>query len=111
MKFKVNGNKWSIERTDGVSLKHHYNSTHEDKTQYVFGLCDFIHHTIYINEDVCFDQQLHTLKHELAHCWIFSIGCYYADLNEEMVCDIISTSNDFINEVVEKYKNTYEKRS
>lgn len=112
MKFKINGKQWGLEQTNGANLKMVYNSTHDDKAQYVFGLTDYVHHTIYINKDCCFDQQVSTLKHELAHCWIFNSGCYFADnMNEEMVCDIVSTSNEFINEVVEKYKNVYEKRS
>lgn len=54
---------------------------------------------------MCFDQQLKTLKHELTHCYIWSCGIYnVVEYNEEFICDLVSASNDFINQVVEKYK-------
>lgn len=53
---------------------------------------------------MCFEQQIKTLKHELTHCFIWSYGMYNVEgYNEEFICDLVSASNDFINEVVEKY--------
>ena len=54
---------------------------------------------------MCYDQQISTLKHELTHCYIWAHGMYnVTEFNEEFICDLVSASNDFINEVVEKYK-------
>lgn len=54
---------------------------------------------------MCFEQQICTLKHELTHCYMWNYGLYnITEYNEEFICDLISASNDFINEVVEKYK-------
>ena len=53
---------------------------------------------------MCFEQQIKTLKHELTHCFIWSYGMYNVEsYNEEFICDLVAASNDFINEVVEKY--------
>lgn len=61
---------------------------------------------------MCFDQQLKTLKHELTHCYIWCYGMYnVVDYNEEFICDLVSASNDFINEIVEKYRRNYEKNN
>ena len=38
------------------------------------------------------------------HCYIWMYGLYNApNFDEEMICDIVASSNDFINEVVEQY--------
>jgi hypothetical protein len=72
---------------------------------FAFGVTIFPKHEIWINEDMCFEQQIKTLKHELTHCFIWSYGMYNVEVyNEEFICDLVSASNDFINEVVEKYK-------
>ena len=46
-----------------------------------------------------------TLKHELTHCYIWNYGLYnVSNFNEEMVCDLVSSINDFINDIVVKFK-------
>lgn len=71
-----------------------------------FGLTIFSEHKIWINKDICFDQKIKTLKHELTHCYIWSFGLgSILNYTEEMVCDIVSASNDIINEIIEDYKD------
>lgn len=52
------------------------------------------------------DFMIRTLKHELAHVWMWEYGHNQdeKEFNNEDVCEIVACSNDFINEVVEKYK-------
>ena len=48
-----------------------------------------------------------TLKHELTHVWLYEYGHNQNDdkiFSYEDVCEIVASSNDFINEIVEQYK-------
>ena len=49
-----------------------------------------------------------TLKHELTHVWLYEYGHNQSEkeFNNENVCEIVASSNDFINEIVEQY-NSY----
>jgi Zn-dependent peptidase ImmA (M78 family) len=46
-----------------------------------------------------------TLKHELMHVWMYEYGHNQSDRNftNEDVCEIVACSNNFVNEVVERY--------
>lgn len=106
MKFKINNDEWTIEEKDKNELKELYEKETQEKTYFVFGVTIKSKHCIYINQDMCEEQKIRTLKHELTHCYIWEYGLYNVmDINEEVICDIVASSNDFINEVVEKYKN------
>ena len=105
MNFKINNMVWKIMMKSKEELLDKYNSNHDQKAYYLFGVALFPEHEIWLNEEMCYDQQIKTLKHELTHCYIWSYGIYNVpDYNEEFICDLVSASNDFINEVVEKYK-------
>lgn len=105
MNFKINNMTWKIIGKTKEELLEKYNSEHEQKAYYTFGVTLYPDHEIWINQDMCFEQQIKTLKHELTHCYIWSYGMYnIMEYNDELICDIVSASNDFINEVVEKYK-------
>lgn len=48
-----------------------------------------------------------TLKHELTHVWLYEYGHNQNDdktFNYEDVCEVVASSNDFINEIVRQYK-------
>ena len=103
--FKINNMTWKITYKDTKTLIAKLNSRCEEKVFYVFGLTLYDSHEIWINGDLCFEQQIKTLKHELTHCYMWSMGMHNViEYNEEFICDLVSASNDFINEVVEKYK-------
>lgn len=105
MKFKINNNEWEIIMCYPDTLKQMYEEAMEEKAYYVFGLTQKSTHEIYINNASCINQQIRTLKHELTHCYIWEHGLYYVDnVNEEVICDLVSASNDFINEVTERFK-------
>lgn len=98
MKFKINGITWNVLQKTAKVLLDRYNSEHEEKANYVFGVTIYPTHEIWINEDMCIKQQIDTLKHELTHCYMWCYGLYnILNFNEEIICDIVSASNDFIN--------------
>lgn len=104
MKFTINNDIWEIKENDTETLKQMYEKQYEEKAYYVFGVTVKPEHIIYINKDMCKEQQIRTLKHELTHCYIWEYGLYNVmDINEEVICDIVASSNDFINEVVNQY--------
>ena len=103
MNFEINNDTWEIRRADKDKMKELYNRiTGEDIC--VFGLTIKTSQIIYICSDICEEQQIKTLKHELAHCYIWEFGFYYVDANEETICEIVAKSNDFINNVVDDYR-------
>lgn len=106
MEFKINNDTWKILNKDCKTLLEELNS-HSDRDDYyfAFGVTKYPTHEIWINKEMSREQQIKTLKHELTHCYIFNYGLYNVpSFNEEMVCDLVSSINDFINGVVEQYK-------
>lgn len=100
MEFKINGTKWTIEEVDEATINN------EMKSDGTLGV------TIYKNQKIMLlkDQAniIKTLKHELTHVWMYEYGHNQNDdktFSYEDVCEIVASSNDFINEIVEKYKN------
>lgn len=104
MKFKCNNQEWKIINQDEQKLIEKYNSEFEEKANFVFGVTIYSKHEIWINKDMCEEQKINTLKHELTHCYIWNYGLYNVPhYTDEMVCDLVASINDFINEVVDEY--------
>jgi Zn-dependent peptidase ImmA (M78 family) len=57
---------------------------------------------------------IRTLKHELTHVWLWEYGHNQHEEGKkysyEDVCEIVANSNDFINEIVDKYKKEVKRR-
>lgn len=101
MKFKINGNTWEILTTSNEEINNIEGNNGEN---FIHGATRYDLNKIFINEDT--PEQLRTLKHELVHAWLYEYG-HRPDgkrYNEEDVCEIVASSNDFINEIVEQYK-------
>jgi Zn-dependent peptidase ImmA (M78 family) len=108
MKFRINNDNWQIKETDKDTMRDLWNKiTGEDTC--VFGLTIKTSQIIFINKNICEEQKIKTLKHELAHCYIWEYGFYYVEADEETICEIVAKSNDFINRVVEKYRKETKK--
>lgn len=106
MEFKINNDKWKIEERTAKELLDLYSTQKgpDENVCYIFGMMNKADHAIYINKEICKDQKIKTLKHELTHCYIWNYGLYNVPhFTEEMVCDLVSSINDFINDIVEKY--------
>ena len=103
MQFNINNNKWNIKIVDRGTMI----GKAEDST--VLG------YTIYGTQEILLlDEQaniLRTLKHELTHVWLWEYGHYQQEkeFTNEDVCEIVASINDFINEIIEKYRNYVEK--
>lgn len=99
MKFKINNTEWTIEEVDEATINN------EMKSDGTLGV------TIYNTQKIMLlkDQAniIKTLKHELTHVWMYEYGHNQNDnktFSYEDVCEIVASSNDFINEIVEQYK-------
>jgi len=98
MKFEINGTEWTIKEVDEAIIN---NETKQDDTLGV---------TIYKTQEILLLKTqaniMKTLKHELMHVWLYEYGHNQneKEFNCEDICEIVASSNDFINEIVEKYK-------
>ena len=99
MKFKINNTEWLIEEVDEATMNN------EMKADGTLGV------TIYKTQKIMLlkDQAniIKTLKHELTHVWLYEYGHNQNDdktFTYEDVCEVVASSNDFINEIVEQYK-------
>lgn len=97
MKFEINNTIWIIEEADEATIN---NVMKQDGTLGV---------TIYKDQKIMLlkDQAniVKTLTHELIHVWLYEYGHNQDEkqFNCEDVCEIVASSNYFINEVVDKY--------
>lgn len=103
MKFKINNDHWEIKEIDKDKMRELWKKITDEDTC-VFGLTIKTSQIIFLNSDICKEQRIKTLKHELTHCYIWEYGLYYTNADEETICEIVAKSNDFINEIVNKYK-------
>lgn len=107
MEFIINNDKWKIEEKPAEEMKNLYETQKypDEDVFFVFGLTNRAEHQIYINKNMVKEQKIKTLKHELTHCYIWEYGLYNVpDFTEEMVCDLVASINDGINDIVECYK-------
>ncbi len=98
MEFEINDTKWTIEIVNEDRIN---NETKNDNT---LGLTIYKEQKILILENQA--NIIKTLKHELMHVWMYEYG--HPQNDEELytfenVCEIVASSNDFINEIVNKY--------
>ena len=98
MKFKINNTEWEIKVVDEATIN---NKMKSDDTLGV---------TIYKTQEILLLESqaniIKTLKHELTHVWLYEYGHAQDDNSKysyEDVCEIVASSNDFINDVVEQY--------
>lgn len=102
-KFKINNTEWSIKEVSEAEINN------EMKNDYTMGI------TIYKTQEVLLLKEqaniIKTLKHELIHVWLYEYGHRQDDdkkYDYEDICEIVASSNDFINEIVEQYKSNKE---
>lgn len=99
MEFEINNSKWIIEEVEKDKI------TCENDGKIVFGTSDYIEQKISLLKEQA--NIIKTLKHELTHVWLHEYG--HNQNNDktwsyEDICEIVSSSNDFINEIVDKFK-------
>ena len=103
MKFTINGSTWEIQEKRLIDI---------NKEETWLGVSRYAKGIIEIACDIPYPQKIRTLKHELVHVWLYEYGHQQNDeetFTYENVCDIISASNGFINEVTAKYEKMLKK--
>jgi len=95
--FKINDTQYTIYQVEQIP--------DEDTT--AVGITLYQERKIYIKQ-LSFDFMKRTLKHELMHIWLWEYGHNQDDenktFNHEDICEIVACSNDFINDIVEKWE-------
>lgn len=98
MKFKINNTEWNIKNVDEATIN---NKMKQNGTLGV---------TIYKTQEILLLEKqaniIKTLKHELMHVWLYEYGHNQNEdktFSYEDVCEVVASSNDFINEIVQAY--------
>jgi len=97
MEFEINDTKWTIQEVDEATIN---NEMKQDGT---LGVTNYKDQTIMLLKNQA--NIVKTLKHELTHVWLYECGHNQSEkeFNCEDVCEIVASSNDFINDIVDKY--------
>lgn len=109
MKFTINNSEWEIielNKEEFLKTKKKLDEEMIEKSEensFVLGFCDNVHHKIYLNKYICKDELKRTLIHELGHCWLWSYGASYNGYSEDALCDTLSSSFEFISDILKKY--------
>lgn len=106
-KFIVNFNNNNYEILE-ISQEEMYNlgpNKNKDRNSYIpFGLTQHTNHKIYINKELCYEEKVRTLRHELMHAWMCSTANNgHREYDEEHICSMIEVSNDVIYKETERY--------
>lgn len=107
MEFEINGQVWTIEEVEKEKMSF-------ESSPYTLGLTIYCEQKILILKGMPSIEK--TLKHELTHVWLWETGHNQHEEGKEYsyedVCEIVACSNNFINEIVNKYmEGRYEKES
>lgn len=100
--FWINNHAWLIEVVPEIYLLEEYHKRQPDAYA-CMGLTFYKQHKIWISEELCMDEKIRTLKHELTHCYIWENGFYNVDFNnEELICDFVASIYNFIDFVLKE---------
>lgn len=103
MKFKINNTEWEIKLLDEATMN---NEMKQDGT---LGVTIYKTQVILLLENQA--NVIKTLKHELMHVWLYEYGHPQDDnstYSYEDICEIVASSNEFVNKVVGQYANQKE---
>lgn len=98
MKFEINNTTWTIEKVDEATINN------EMKNDGTLGVTIYKIQKIMLLKDQA--NIIKTLKHELTHVWLYEYAHNQNDdktFSYEDVCEVVASSNDFINEIVQEY--------
>ena len=82
-----------------------YLTSHDELVQEAFGryVIGFVDKVSFLNDK---NKLVDKLKHELTHVWLYEYGHNQNDdktFSYEDVCEVVASSNDFINEIIKEY--------
>ena len=99
MEFEINNTKWIIKLVNEAVMNN------EMRNDYTLGV------TIYKSQEILLLESqpniIRTLIHELIHVWMYEYGHNQTDdkkFDYEDICEIVTSSNNFVNRIVEEYK-------
>lgn len=100
MEFEINGMKWTIKQVTQEQMNYDYGKD----GYYTHGYTCYSKNEIVINNTT--PEPIRTLKHELTHLWLYAYGHCQDDkeFSNEDVCEIVASSNEFINDIVERWR-------
>ncbi len=100
MKFEINGSEWEIIIVSEDKMNN------EQKNDYTLGLTIYSKQEVWLVENQV--NMIKTLIHELTHVWLFEYGhnAQEKEFNHEDICEIVASSNNFINKIVQKFAKT-----
>ena len=100
MQFEINNMQWYIMEINNEEMQYEYGKN----DSFTHGITIYSENMIYLNKET--PEMYRTLKHELMHVWLYAFGHVQDDkeFTNEDVCEIVASSNDFLNDIVEKYK-------
>lgn len=104
-KFNIKNHEWEVEEHFEEELLYEYQKR-QPNAYSCLGLTFYKDHKIWIAKELCDDEKIRTLKHELTHCYIWENGFYNVDFNnEELICDFTASIYEFINQVLNKVRS------
>lgn len=108
MEFDINNQRFIIKEVTQKEIKDILTEKNDkiEQTGMYFGVTCFDDNTIYLDANLKQDRKRSTLAHELTHCYIANCMSHQDRIyTEEEVCDLVSNSYLFVNEVVNGYFN------
>ena len=99
--FELNNHTWMIDIVEDDKLLKEYQKRVPDAYS-CFGLTFYKKHLIWISEDLCPEEKMRTLKHELVHAYIWEKRSIFLFWKNK------AAIYDFINEVLEKVSFSHE---
>lgn len=99
---------WKIEPKANEELKQIWNKSQKEDVTELFGVTLFKEHKIHFDEDMCIEEVEQTLKHELMHAYLWSIGARsFSQFDEEDICNFSGAASSIINTIVKKYMSEF----
>ena len=103
MKFEINETEWTIKIVDDVTMTGIARETN------ISGRAEYKTQEILLLQNNA--NMIRTLKHELMHVWLWEFA--HSQKNDtiydyEDICEIVASSNNFVNRVVENFKKDME---
>ena len=89
----INTLLWQVREEANDVIKIDAEEYGQDDTEFYCGVCLYPIQTIEINEALCEDQKIRTLKHELVHAWLFSWGMRRDSYTEEEICEFFANNS------------------
>lgn len=107
MKYNINEIEWEIIEVGQEELISDYKKDSPKANiegSYIYGRTYYPENKIKLSEELTEAEKKKTLKHELCHCWMWNNANHgREEYNDEDICEIVANSNNFINQIMNKY--------